>query len=67
MRIVRTANDGRDYPDEEFLSLPSMTKAGAQKIADAINEALSGDDPCFYPEYWKVVPDDYRLAEPFQP
>ena len=67
MKIVRSANDGRDYPDEELLNLPSMGRAKAMHIAQAINEALSGDDPAYYPYWWKVVNDDYELAKPFEP
>lgn len=44
-----------------------MSEGKARHIADAINNALSGDDPVFFPSFWKVVPDDYRLAEPFEP
>lgn len=67
MKIVRTANDGRDYPHEWFVNLPSMPKHRAQHIADAINDALSGPDALFHPDFFKVVEDDYKLAEPFEP
>ena len=67
MRIVRTANDGRDYPDEEFLNLPSMPKHKAEVIAKAINSVLSGTCPVDAPYWWKVVENDYELAEPFAP
>lgn len=67
MKIVRTANDDRDYPSEDFLNLAPMSERKAQRIADVINEELSGDDPTFFPSFWKVVPDDYQLAEPFEP
>lgn len=67
MKIVCTSNDGREYPDESFLNLPPMSELKARQIANAINNALSGDDPVFFPYFWKVVPNDYKLAEPFTP
>lgn len=44
-----------------------MAEDKARHIANAINDALSGEDPAFYPSYWKVVPNDYKLAELFTP
>jgi hypothetical protein len=67
MRIVRTSNDGGDYPNEEIINLPSMSERTAEKITKVLNKYLSGPDPFIWPDFYKVVPDDYEVATPFEP
>jgi len=64
MKIVRTDNIPDDYPSESFLNLPPLPEDCAKKIASAINDCCSGP---LAPDYWKVVDNDYTLAEPFEP
>lgn len=59
--IVETDNYDGDYPDEKFVSLPSMSKEKAEKIAEVINENLCSD------RYWKVVECGYELQCGFEP
>ena len=59
--IVETDNYDGDYPNEKFVSLPSMSKEKAEKIAKAINENLCSD------RYWKVVEYGYELQGGFEP
>lgn len=59
--IVETDNYVGDYPDEKFVSLPSMSKEKAEKIAKVINENLCSD------RYWKVVECGYELQGGFEP
>ena len=66
-RIVETDNFGGDYPHESFLLYP-MKKKDAQRIADAINEAMGGDDMgTAHPRFWKVEPSHYILGKGFEP
>lgn len=62
VRIVETDNYNGDYPNEKFLLFP-MPKEAAQKIADAINEAVGPD----HHRFWKVVDNDYVLQPSFEP
>lgn len=64
MKIVETDNFGGDYPNESFVNIPLVyEETDAQAIADAINKACGGGRA---PRYWKVVPDDYKLAPGFE-
>ncbi|MFI5422738.1 MAG: hypothetical protein ACHQWH_02205 [Nitrososphaerales archaeon] len=63
MKIVNTDNYARDYPDEYFVNLPSMTKEHANDVANAINSGF----PAHRNRYWKVVDDDYKLQPGFEP
>lgn len=65
MKIVETDNFDGDYPDEAFLNLPPMGEAAAKAIAEEINHQLNLYGVC--PRYWKVVADNYKLAEGFEP
>lgn len=61
MKIIHTDNYGGDYPDEKFVeNIPRMGEAECQSICDIIN-AWQGQ------RYYKVVPDDYRIAPGFEP
>ena len=62
MRIIDTDNFGGDYPDENFLSLPSLPAASCTSIAAAINDALGKNAP----RYYRVVDDDYQLQSGFK-
>lgn len=63
MKIVETDNFGRDYPDEKFVNLPSMTLEHAQRVVDALNGGFSDRNERF----WKVVENDYKLQPGFEP
>lgn len=63
MKIVDTDNFGGDYPAEKFLNLPPLPEDHCKKIANAINDALGPNATRFY----KVVPNDYKLAPGFEP
>lgn len=63
MRIVETDNFARDYPNETFLALPSMTEKHATAVADAINRGFPENSGRF----WKVVEDEYVLQPGFEP
>lgn len=63
-RIVETDNFGGDYPDEQFLNLPTMSLLAAQAIADAINDQLSGVTAS---RFWAVRPQNYVLQPGFEP
>jgi hypothetical protein len=63
MRIIETDNFGRDYPDEQFVNLPRMTKAHAEKVTAAINEGFG--EKCS--RSWRVVEDNYTLQPGFEP
>jgi hypothetical protein len=67
MKIVQTANDGGDYPNETFVNLPPLTNKNAKRIASVLNDCLSGEDPFMYPCFFKIVEDDYELSPPFEP
>jgi hypothetical protein len=64
MKIIETDNHDSDYPNEQFVNIPSMSEEDARKIAAAINEVHGGDRA---PRYWMVVPDDYKLQPGFEP
>ena len=59
MKIVNTDNLARDYPNESFINLPSLSKDTTEIIALLINEECSGNRAS---RYWKVVEDDYKLV-----
>ena len=63
MKIVETDNFGGDYPDEKFVNLPPMTPEHASEVVIAINKGF-GD---YFPRYWKIVRDDYKLQPGFEP
>lgn len=63
MRIIETDNFAGDYPDEQFVNLPRMTKEHARQVADAINDGF----PEHSSRYWRVVDDDYVLQPRFEP
>lgn len=63
-KIVETDNFGRDYPNEKFVNLPSMSQDAAIAVADEINKHLSGDH---HERIWMVVPSDYKLSPGFEP
>lgn len=67
MKIVKTCNDGRDYPDEEIINLPPMNEKAAEQIAKVLNKYLSGPDPFIWPNFFKVVANDYEVPPPFEP
>lgn len=60
---METDNFGGDYPNEQFVSLPSLSKEHAQKVADAINAGF----PDGHRRFWVVVQDDYQLQPGFEP
>jgi hypothetical protein len=63
-KIVETDNMGSDYPDEKFIQpIPSMNKAQAEKVCDAINDVL----PEHSRRYYKVVHKSYVLQGGFEP
>lgn len=64
--IVNTDNFGGDYPDEKFVeNLPVInTRAGAQAIADAINNTAGGVHAT---RFFKVVDEGYKLQPGFEP
>lgn len=64
-RIVEGDNFGGDYPNEKFVNIAPVTKEQAQKIADAINEALCNHDHAR--RFWRVEDVDYRLQPGFEP
>lgn len=61
-RIIDTDNFGGDYPDEHF-HLVRLPEDKAQAICDIVNEVL-GEHAS---RYYRVVPDDYKLAPGFEP
>lgn len=63
-KIVETDNFDGDYPDEKFVNIPATSQIKAQRIAQMINEALSGHGAS---RFWKVVPTDYELQGGFEP
>ncbi len=63
-RIVETDNFDGDYPDQKFVNLPPMVAVKAQRIADVINQEISGPN---MPRFWDVVPDDHELSPGFEP
>ena len=64
-RIVDTDNYGGDYPDEQFINLPPMSREASDEIATVINKHLCNGDHCS--RYYKVVPADYQLQPGFEP
>ncbi len=62
-RVIETDNFGRDYPDESFVGPCFRSKERAQQVADLINEDAG---PNAF-RYWRVVPEDYKLAPGFEP
>ena len=63
MKIIETDNFDGDYPDEQFVNLPSMKEAHAEAVARTINDGF----PTSHPRYWRVVADDYKLRPGFEP
>jgi hypothetical protein len=62
--IVETDNFGRDYPDENFLPIPTSSDKGAmQLVANAINNLVGQQ----IDRYWKVVSLPYKLQPGFEP
>jgi hypothetical protein len=64
MRIIETDNFGGDYPDEQFVNLPPMSREHAEAVCAAINAACSGEHAR---RWWRVVGDDYKLLPGFEP
>lgn len=64
-RIVETDNFGRDYPNEQFVNLPSTTVEKAGLVCDAINKAHNPDGRG--DRHWVVRPEDYKLQPGFEP
>ena len=62
-RIVETDNYGRDFPNESFLPVPSMSRDDAERIATLINKVAGPTSDRF----WKVVGEDYKLQPGFEP
>lgn len=63
-RIVETDNFGGDYPNEQFVNLPTMPLEVAKKIADTLNEHFNTGT---YSRYWKAVENNYILKPGFEP
>lgn len=61
-RIVETDNFDGDYPDEKFLSIPSLPDCFAKAIADAINAAFPSDSK----RIWVVVQNNCVLRPGFE-
>jgi hypothetical protein len=64
-KIVETCNFGGDYPNESEVNLPSMSKQGADYIAEVINSKFCKSDNAS--RYWKVVKSDYVVVGGFEP
>ena len=64
MKIIETDNFGGDYPDEQFVNLPILSKENAETICDVINTVCSGDSA---QRFWRVVDDNYKLIGGFEP
>lgn len=63
-KIVNGDNFAGEYPGESFLNLPTLRKEAAERICALINAECSGE---FSPRYWRVEPEDYKLAPEFSP
>lgn len=64
MKIIDTDNFSGDYPNEKVVAEGITYELYAKVMCDAMNERFSGNGA---PRYYKVVPDDYKLAPGFEP
>lgn len=63
-RVVNTDNFGGDYPNESFVC-PPLSKPLCEMIATELNGPEAGWN--YMSQYYKVVPDGYKLQPGFEP